>query len=386
MQPIRYKLNSLTVRVTDQDNATVLTHIPSERPDDRTLPYLKQLPTFDARLNGGYGECVLDVGGWKMDDFAEGASVDHMNIVDIFANVTDQQTMTQASTRVYRGFVSSYTPYLHGGDEGVRITCLGLASLLTASKYGTATAYSVTQTAQDPEFIAKAIIDNFNAAFSGSLISYTGTTSPVGTNVTYAFTDLSWFDAVQQTLKLADDGWWWLVDAGGQFYFQDRPASVNHVLTFNLDIEDFEAPKTMEKSRNEIIVERSGGTRTSYTDATSQTNLGTGSPATGKWTEVVSDSSITNSGTADQLGDKKLAELKDPKVSARVTVNRMYNIDSIKPGDIVAFANFKSSSSFFGSNALQVVSMSWNGDVVSLELEQQNTSLARELESFVNPA
>src|SRR5687767_2393567 len=120
---------SFLVKITDQNNVDFLRSFSSELPLDRSLPYLKNAPSFSANLNGGYGELVLDVGGWTFDAFEEGATVDFLNFVDVYAVVTDTDLKTQASTRVYRGFISAYTPYLQGGDTGVRITCLGLVSL-----------------------------------------------------------------------------------------------------------------------------------------------------------------------------------------------------------------------------------------------------------------
>jgi hypothetical protein len=379
-----YQLKSVTARVTDQDNATVLANIPSERPDDPTLPYLKAVPSFPARVNGGYGECVLDLGGYGFDSFAEGTVVNHMNVVDLYANVVNSDTMAQASARVYRGFVSAYSPYTQGGDEGVKVTCLGLASLLTASKYGTSPAYSVSHASEDPEFIAKDVIDGFNATFGGSLLSYAGTTSTVGTSVTKDFTDLSWFDAIGEAIKLAGPGWYWHIDQFGQFYFRAKPVAALHTFTVNLDIESGEFLKTAEKVRNEIVVARAGGTRTSYTDAASQAAYGTGNPPTGRWTDVINDSTLGDSTTADQAGNKALGDEKSAAVSGGLVVNRQYPIDTIKAGDACRIANFKSANTFFGTNVLQIAALTWQGDTIRLELEQQQSSLARELTDFVN--
>jgi len=386
MTPIRYQLKSVTARITDQDNATVLVHIPSERPDLAGLPYLKAMPTFPARINGGYGECVLDVGGYAFDAFSEGVNIDFMNLVDLYANVVDTETMAQASTRIYRGFVSAYEPYLEPSGEGVRVTCLGLASLTTASKYGTSPAYSVTHTSQDPEAIGRAVVDDFNAAFGGSLLSYSNdTTDAVGASVTKTFAERTWFEALDDVKDIAGSGWWWLIDRDGAYHLRAKPVTATHVLTINRDVERITAPKSIEKVRNEVIVARSGGTRTTYTDATSQTAFGTGSPPTGRWTEIVNDSSIGDATTANQRGNKELADRKDEKVRATVVVNRAYDIDSIKPGDTVAIRNFSGSSTFFGLSPLQIAGLTWAGDTITLELDEQGASLARELAEYVNP-
>src|ERR1051325_574303 len=171
------KRKEYNVHVFDQDGTTALGTLTTERPDDTSLPFLKQPVTFSSQVGGGQGECVLDVFS-PFDDFDE-TLINFMNICTIDAVVIDEEEQTQTITTIYKGFISRIEPYVEGGDEGVRATLLGLVSLLTLSYYGSEPDYTVTQTTKDPEFIAKAIVDNFNAAFGGSLIGYSGTTSTV---------------------------------------------------------------------------------------------------------------------------------------------------------------------------------------------------------------
>jgi len=62
-----------------------------------------------------------------------------------------------------------------------------------------------------------------------------------------------------------------------------------------------------------------------------------------------------------------------------VVVNANYPIESIRAGDTIALANFKLANAFFGTNCLQVVSLSYLGDQVSLELEERPASFGQEL-------
>ena len=140
-------------KVYGQDGTTLRTTLTTEKPESGTGMHLKSVPTFSARINGGLGECVLDVKA-PFDSFSEGTIIDFMCLVTVDAVVTDTEAKTQATTRIYKGFISRYEPFVEAGDEGVRVTCLGLVSLLSLSYYGSANAYAVTQTTQDPEFIA----------------------------------------------------------------------------------------------------------------------------------------------------------------------------------------------------------------------------------------
>ena len=51
-------------------------------------------------------------------------------------------------------------------------------------------------------------------------------------------------------------------------------------------------------------------------DATSQATYGTGNPDTGRIAEIISDTSISDGTTADQRGNKELADKKDYKLTA----------------------------------------------------------------------
>lgn len=354
------------VKVLDQDNAAFLkTFEPGT---------LKNLPSFRSKINGGLGELILDL-NLPFDDFDEGNSVAFLNLVDLYAIDADHPR----GRRIYRGYVSRYEPYAEaGGGEGVRVTCLGLASLLTASYYST-----TTHTNEDPETIGQAIVDHFSSVYGGSLLSYSGTTQAVGSTVTYTFTDQKWFDALRKTGELAGSGWWWKIDQDGKYHLKPKPASATHTLTIGKDIDSIVAPKDAEKVINEVIVRRSGGTATPYTDASSQATYGTGSPATGKRTKIVSDASIPDATTADARGNKLLADLKDAKVSARVTVNVNADLEAITVGDTVRIRNHRKGNTFFSDNML-IVSTYYKGDTLDLELEQLSSDFGAALAEFVS--
>src|SRR5262245_40140998 len=107
---------SFVVKIYDQDGTTALKTLTSDRPDDQTLPYLKNTPGFTSRINGGQGELVLDL-AYPFDNFSEGTTVDYMNIVKLYAVVLDDSTSpaTQTSTLIYTGFVSRFEPYIESG-------------------------------------------------------------------------------------------------------------------------------------------------------------------------------------------------------------------------------------------------------------------------------
>ncbi len=372
------------IKVYAQDGTTLRTNLTTDRPEGTGM-HVKNDVNFTDRINSGQGQLILDI-KTPFDSFGEGTTIDFMNIVKVYSVVVDDSTATptQTSTLIYTGFMSRYEPYIEAGTEGVRVTCLGLGSLLTRSYFSDGD-FTVPRGAEDPTITAKAIIDAFNAVFGGSLLSYDASSVPatVGTSITYTFTDQKWFEALKKTVELAGTGWWWSIRADGKLYLKAKPSSATHTFTIGKDIASLSCTKDSEQVVNDVYVRRTGATETHYTDATSQTNFGTGSPATGLCTGIITDESIQNSTTADQRGNKEIADKKDEKLAARLVIRRPYNLETINVGDTCKVQNFSGTSSFFGSN-MQIVSRTYAGDTMTLELEQLTSDFGTALNSFVN--
>lgn len=376
------------VKVFGQDGTSLKAILTTDRILAGTGMYVKKTPDFKTQINKGQGELVLDLKA-KFDSFQEGTTVTFMNIVKVYSVVTDNTVspITQTQTLIYTGYISRYEAYIDAaGDEGVRVTCLGLISLLSRSYYKNGSSFTVTQSSQDPTVVGKAIIDHFNTIFGGSLISYDSSSVPatVGTNITYTYTDQKWIDALTTTVKLAGTNWWWAVREDGKFYMQAKPGSATHRFVIGTHVVSISGLKDAEKVINDVQVRRTGGTATNYSDATSQSTYGTGGTPSGKNSEVISDSNIADATTADQRGNKEIADKKDSKLTGTVTISPKYNIDSIHVGDTCSIFNYDKNSSFFPTNML-IMGVSYHGDTVDLELEQITQDFGVELNRFVNP-
>lgn len=337
---------------------------------------LKEVPTFKAKINAGLGETVIDF-NLPFDDFDEGVSIDFMNIVEIF--VIDEDN--PLGRRIHKGFISKYTPYINAdGEEGVRITVLGLVSLLSFSFYKTGASFTVSHAADDPETIARAIIDHFNTVFPGSLITFDGaSTDPVGTSVSYEFVDRRWDQALTKTVELASGDFWYHIDQDGKLQFKDKPATATHRFTIGKDIESIVAPKNAEKIANDVQVRFTGGGTSDFSDATSITAFGTR-------TKLVIDTDISNAASATERGDREIAANKDEKIKASITINTQFEdgLEAIRIGDTCKIQNLKFGSTFFDDN-MQIRAYSYRGDTMTLELEEFEANFGEELETFVRP-
>lgn len=368
-------------KVFDQDGTTFLSNLTTGHPADSTLPHLKNVPTFRSRINGGLGECVLDL-HYPFDAF-DADVVNFLNIVEIHASKVDEDSMTTVSDQIYKGFCSRIEPYSEGSSEGVRMTLLGLGSLTTASFYKTGGNLEVSHGLQDPETIGRAIITHFNTVYGGSLLSYSDdTTDNVGQNVSVTFTDQKWFDCLRKVGELAGTGWWWKIDELGLYWLKAKPSSPTHQFTIGREIASITATKDAEGVVNDLYVRRSGGTETTYSDATSQVTYGTGSPATGKRSKTITDSSLDTEAAADARGEKEIEDNKDAKLRAILTLNQKYDLESVKVGETCIILNHDLPVSFLPQNLL-IVGLTYLGDSMTVELEGVDSDLGLALEGFV---
>lgn len=360
------------VQIFAADGTTFRKSLTTQKPSDPALPHVKNKISFRSRINGGLGELVLDL-AYPWQRFGEGTTIALNNVVDVYAMDDDHPR----GRRIYRGFISKYEPYIDAGSKtGVKVTCLGLVSLLTFSHYKDGSSFTVTHTGEDPEDVFKAIIDHFNSVYTAGLLSYAGVTAAVGTAVEITFTDQRWSDAVVKANQLAGEGWWWKVDADGLCHFQAKPDSATHQFTIGKDVESINAPKSGEKIVNDIQVRGAAGATTDDGDAAS-------AAAYGKRTKIVSDSSLADDNARTQRAAKEIADNKDPKVISPFVVNANYDLESIRVGDTCLIQNYDKSSTFFPTNML-IVGLTYDGERVRVEVEEQGANLGHEIVGLIN--
>lgn len=332
---------------------------------------LRENPTFTSRINGGFGQCLINL-NLPFDNFGEGEIIDFMNIVKVFAS----DSKNPLGRLIYTGFISAYKPFVRGTDQGVSLVLLGLVSLLNFAYYKNGANFTVNHTSEDPAEIMKAIINHFNTIYAGNLLGYDGsgtTVDTVGTNVDYTFIDRRWLEALQNTFQLAGGGWWWSLNSSGQLYLKQKPTSATHIFTIGKDIDSVIVDKSSEKVNNSVQVRYDASTADD-SDATSQTNFG-------KRELIIKDNQIQNATTAAQRASQAITDKKDEKVKATLTVNAQFDIESVKVGDTCKIRNLSTDSITFTDN-MQIVSIRYEWDQITIELEEISTKFGIELAKF----
>ncbi len=131
------------------------------------------------------------------------------------------------------------------------------------------------------------------------------------------------------------------------------------------EVDTIQLEENVEKLTNKYLLDWASGTVTSQ-DATSQT-------ANGIRELHESKTDIANVGTAQSTADAYIAKNKDPRKKYQVTINNNYDIESIRPGDLMTVRNVD-----LNISALQISKIEYNPDNIRIQLEDVQ-SLAAEI-------
>jgi len=334
---------------------------------------VKDPPAFASKINQGFGQCVVRL-NLPFDDFDEGVSITHMNIVRIY----EIDTLNPGGRLIYAGFISSYQPSIKGGIDVVEVNLLGLVSLLALSFFKNGSNFTVSKTGIDLSQAIKDVIDHFNTVYSGSLIGYDGsgtTIDSVGSNIEYDFVKLSWLDSVKKTFELIPDGWYWTIDQNGQFYLKQTPSTPTHTFTIGKDVDEFSVRNNSENIINQVTFEYTGGAIVMVNDATSIS-------AYGLREKYVTDSEVQDAANATIAANKIKNAGKNTKIEVKLTVNNEYDTESIKVGETCRITNYKGTT-LFTENML-IIGVNYTMDNVVLEIGDYIDNFGEEIDKFVN--
>jgi len=336
--------------------------------------------SFTQKINGGQGELMIDL-AIPFDDIP--SYIVPFNFVRVYM----VDPVTPLGQLIYSGWISQVAPFSSGSRNGVRIICLGLVSLLSLSLYKDGANFDVVHSGVDPSAIIADIITNFQSVYPPSVFEWIGTDAvtgirdggnvdSVGTNVDYTFQKRKWNRAVEDTHALADAGWFWFVDKGGDFYFQDKSATADHTFTIGKDVQSIDIPKSIEDIVNDVTVAYTGGT-VNATDATSIAAVGKRE----KYIDRTSDTS--DSTTAQQIADKEVADNKDETIEATLVLNNQYDIESVRPGQTCQVLNYKKGADIFTTNMLIVSTRYRNGETLNISLETKK-DIGTEIKNLID--
>jgi len=360
-------------------------------------------PSFRNVINGGPGEVVVRLAR-NFDDFGEDNDVKLNNRVDIW--VYDRQYPN--GQRFYRGFISGYRPVLEGNKEYVEITILSY--IFELGYFMLRTGVGDTQIAynsQDPSDILKDVIDKYRA--DGGIINYTATSiQDTNTTVSYTFNSNTVREAIDKTIELAPEGWYWTVDANSIIYLKPRPVTATHSFTIGSHIAQMETWRRIEDVVNRVYF--TGFTTISGTGMYRVYSNSGSVDAYGLHAIHKVDHRVTNTSTADTMSNRILNAKSSPEIRTLLTIAdnngenqyRGYDIESIVPGDTMKIENIKGSTKTYSrwdqftwdtdvwdatlttsaADVIQILAFDYNPDAMRIEASSRLPEVAKRIEDI----
>lgn len=293
------------------------------------------LPKFDTSINGGLNEMTVELPR-KWSGFGETNDVKNGNLVQLY--VSDRDTGDDDAKLIASGFISGYTPVLsEKSEEKINITILGNAAKLQDAVF-TASGIGVTSVnfySADPSDILRYIVSQFNTTVSGT-IDFTSNIDTTGSSVTYAFTLMTYRQAIDKVLELSPKFWWYSIDPDGTIQFHPRQYAANHQLVIGRHISRIEPFKNIEDIKN-VVYFVGNGIQSVYRNSSSIVQYGEKSI-------VLQDQRVSVQASADILANSYLNEHASPEVRTKLVVmdnngdnsNRGYDIESFQVGQAVS--------------------------------------------------
>lgn len=193
----------------------------------------------------------------------------------------------------------------------------------------------------DPSTMLLTIMKDYSAQ-GGGVIFDTTSIATTGTTVSYTFNAITVLDALNKILDLALANWYYYIDPGTkQLYFKQKALTPKHFFQLGTHIKDFTPEKRTDNMINTVMF--TGGLIgnnnlfVKYTNAASIALFG-------PKLKTYVDNRVTVRATADIIASSLIEENKAPEIRANVVVLDTYDLELIRPGDVVTFRNFAGSS------------------------------------------
>lgn len=333
---------------------------------------------FTKTINGGVGELKVTLPR-KFDDYNAKGDCDLLDRVELW--VQDKDTNGQ---RIYSGYIDEIETYVGGGKEGVDVTILGYVTRFGFQLDWDGLTLQSVRNSMDPSNIAKDIIDNYNSVYSNPFIDYS-VSSVETSGLTASYTSDSKYinESLDRVLQMCPADWFWYVDADDVFHWRSKPTAPTHKFTFKKDLFELKKKKSASDIVNNLLFWN--GLQEDDTNFLSKLYYSPSS-TNSYWDryERLTDSRITNGGTADLLGNAFVDANKDPNISLQFRVidnnlsdDRGYDIESVSPGDTCQILNLGDEDLYSGN--MIITRVDYTPEYIDVFVEDKRELMGRRL-------
>lgn len=320
--------------------------------------------------------------------YGEGTLIDFNNRVDIYAffgypdvlqaqnevTIDDQDNSAIDVTvgspngrRMFTGYITDFTAQ-YGAQNSTKVSLASFGTQLANYIIEEDGSTRVPYYSQDPSDIARDLVDKASAA--GLEVSYSmGSIQNSNTVATYIYKLNTFLEGIQKVVQLAPADWYWYYDqSNNKLWLRGRPTRPAHTFVLGKHVRELELKKHTDQLVNTIYF--TGGDTNEdenieemlfkkYVDSASVAEYG-------QKLLVMSDERVTLESTADILANSELSQNAQPRYTTDlVIIDKVYPIEEIRLGDLVAFRNF---DNFIDTIQLQVLGITYAGDYVKLQL------------------
>ncbi len=322
------------------------------------------LISFSKRMNGGIGECVIDLAR-TINNWKDSADIDLNYRVQIYISDKDNGYL-----KIYDGFISNITFNGDGVKEKTTVKCLGFIEKLAVDFYKNDTLTTIAETAADPSTMLKNII--YRLSLENTELSFLGCTPSsielTGLSFDYSFQAVTYLEAIEACLKLAPSNWYWFLDANNVFNFKSKSISPVHFFSLGGNISSYEIVNDMENVRNGVLIWNGAAVYRYLKDANSITDYGR------RIEKIINSSVGTDTDTMDGIANAFIGEKRDPTIRLRLTIidnnenSNGYDIDSVQPGETCRVSGIPVGNDFLDKNMI-IRSVDYYIDKIVIEVE-----------------
>lgn len=285
------------------------------------------LPTFSWTINGSLGNQSIQLPR-SVNDFGETEDVALFNQVETWV----RSSYHPQGKRVHVGVITSYEQSVSEDNiQSVVVHVIPntfyLQRALLQDGSGNTT---LNYLSEDPSNIAKSILD-----YAGTMITYSGSSiENTGTSVSYEYKYITALDALKKVIELCPAYWHWYIDADNIVHMRlSDMENADHSLMLGREVSGYAAVKTIENMYNAVyfLGGEVGGVNLykKYAQTTSIADYG-------ELAYPMQDTRVTLDSTAEIMSQRLLNESDHFDQTVNLTVvDPMYDIESIKPGDVI---------------------------------------------------